>query len=40
MKFLKKEVKSRPQEDISNIVMNVKLSFIKDSSKKFCLVVL
>lgn len=34
MKFLKKEVKSRPQEDISNIVMNVKLSFIKDSSKK------
>ena len=34
MKFLKKEVKSRPQEEISNIVMNVKLSFIKDSSKK------
>ena len=37
MKFLKKEVKSRPQEDISNIVMNVKLSFIKDSSKKVLL---
>lgn len=34
MNFLKKEVKSRPQEDISNIVMNVKLSFTKDSSKK------
>lgn len=34
VKFLKKEVKSRPQENISNIVMNVKLTFIKDSSKK------
>lgn len=37
MNFLKKEVKSRPQEDISNIVMNVKLSFIKDSSKNILL---
>ncbi len=37
MNFLKKEVKSRPQENISNIVMNVKLSFIKDSSKNILL---
>jgi len=34
IKYLTKEIKSRPQEKISNIVMNVKNSFVVDSSKK------
>ena len=34
LKYLKKEVKSRPQEKISNIVMNVKASLVPDYSKK------
>ena len=38
MKYLIKEVKSRPQEKISNIVMSVKSSFVVDSSKKVFLV--
>ena len=32
IKYLVKEVKSRPQEKISNIVMGVKNSFVKDNS--------
>lgn len=36
--FLKKEVKSRPEEEISNIVMNVKLSFVKDTTKRVILI--
>lgn len=31
IKYLKKEVKSRPSEKISNIVMNAKNSFVKDN---------
>lgn len=42
VKFLKKEVKSRPSEKISNVVMSVKNSLVPDNSKKngiiFCLV--
>lgn len=34
LKYLKKEVKARPQEKISNIVMNVKTSLVPDYSKK------
>lgn len=34
MKYIKKEVKSRPQEKISNIVMNVKASLVADYSGK------
>ncbi|MGN0402243.1 MAG: leucine-rich repeat domain-containing protein [Acetatifactor sp.] len=34
MNYLKKEVKSRPQEKISNIVMNVKVSLVPDNSGK------
>lgn len=34
MKYLKKEIKSRPNEKISNIVMNVKLSLVTDNSSK------
>ena len=33
IKYLKKEIKSRPSEKISNIVMNVKQSFLEDNSK-------
>lgn len=33
IKYLKKEIKSRPSEKISNIVMNVKNSFVVDNSK-------
>lgn len=33
MKYLKKEIKSRPSEKMSNIVMSVKSSFVKDDSK-------
>lgn len=33
IKYLKKEIKSRPSEKISNIVMNVKNSFVSDNSK-------
>ena len=33
MKYLKKEVKSRPTEKISNIVMNAKESLVQDNSK-------
>lgn len=32
--YLKKEIKSRPGEKISNIIMNTKVSLIKDTSKK------
>ena len=34
MRYLKKEIKSRPQEKVSNIVMNVKSSLVPDHSKK------
>lgn len=34
MKYLKKEIQSRPQEKISNIVMNVKASLVTDYSRK------
>lgn len=34
MKYIKKEVTSRPQEKISNIIMNVKASLVTDYSKK------
>ena len=34
MNYLKKEVKSRPGEKISNIIMNTKVSLIEDTSKK------
>lgn len=33
MKYLKKQVKARPNEKISNIVMSVKNSFVEDNSK-------
>lgn len=33
IKYLKKEIKSRPGEKISNIIMNVKNSFVSDNSK-------
>ena len=35
IKYLKKEVKSRPNEKISNIVMNTKNSLVDDNSKLF-----
>ena len=34
MRYLKKEIKSRPQEKISNIVLNVKATLVQDYSKK------
>ena len=34
MNYLKKEIKSRPGEKISNIIMNTKVSLIEDTSKK------
>lgn len=34
MKYIKKEIQSRPQEKISNIVMNVKASLVTDYSRK------
>ena len=34
MRYLKKEIKSRPQEKVFNIVMNVKSSLVPDYSKK------
>lgn len=34
IKYLKKEIRSRSQEKISNIVMNVKASMVQDYSKK------
>ncbi len=39
-KYIKKEVMSRPQEKMSNIVMNVKASLVADYSKKFKAVVM
>lgn len=33
MKYLKKEVKARPSEKVSNIVMTVKSTFVKDNSR-------
>ncbi|MBE6159945.1 MAG: hypothetical protein E7157_02735 [Lactobacillales bacterium] len=33
IKYLKKEIKARPSEKISNIVMNVKNTFVADTSK-------
>ncbi len=40
MSYLKKEIKSRPQERISNIVMNVKVSLVPDNSGKIRVVLL
>ena len=37
IKYLKKELKSRPSEKASNIVMNVKTTFTEDTSKKILL---
>ena len=34
MRYLKKEIKSRPQEKISNIVLNVKATLVQDYSQK------
>jgi len=34
IQYLKKEIKSRPGEKISNIVMNAKTTFVKDNRKK------
>ncbi len=33
IKYLKKELKSRPSEKVSNIVMNVKSTFVEDNSR-------
>ncbi len=33
IKYLKKEIKARPSEKISNIIMNVKNTFVSDNSK-------
>lgn len=33
IKYLQKQLKSRPSEKISNIIMNVKTTFVKDNSK-------
>lgn len=38
MKYLKKEIKSRPTEKISNIVMNAKESLVEDNSKAISLI--
>ena len=38
MKYLVKEVKARPQEKISNIVMSVKNSFVQDNSRALLVV--
>jgi len=35
MKYLKKEVKARPSEKISNIIMTTKNSFVIDTTKRF-----
>ena len=35
MKYLKKEIKARPSEKISNIIMNIKNSMIRDNTKVF-----
>ncbi len=40
MKYLKKEIKARPSEKISNIVMNVKISFVTDSLKKIRMIII
>ena len=37
MKYLKKQLKARPSERVSNIVMSVKSTFTEDTSKKFLL---
>jgi len=37
MEYLKKEIKSRPSEKVSNIVMNVKQTMVKDTSGKILL---
>lgn len=34
LKYLRKQVKARPSEKISNIVMNAKMSFVTDNSRK------
>lgn len=34
LKYLRKQVKARPSEKISNIVMNTKMSFVTDNSRK------
>lgn len=42
IKYLKKEIKSRPNERISNIVMNTKNSFVTDNNKgfrKICIII-
>lgn len=33
IKYIKKEIKSRPQEKMSNIIMSIKNSFVKDDSR-------
>lgn len=38
MKYLKKQLKARPKEKISNIVMSAKTSLVKDSSKSILLI--
>lgn len=38
IKFLSKQVKERPNEKISNIVMNAKMSMVKDETKKYFVV--
>lgn len=38
MNYLKREVKSRPGEEIDNIVLNVKNTVVKDSSKKYLII--
>ncbi len=40
MKYLRKQVKARPSEKISNIVMYVKTSFVEDNSKKLFILTL
>lgn len=35
IKYLKKEIKARPNEKISNIIMNTKNSFVRNDLKKF-----
>lgn len=35
VKYIKKELKSRPSEKISNVVMSVKSSLVPDNIKKF-----
>jgi len=38
IKYLKKQIQARPSENVSNIVMNMKMSLVKDNSKKYLLI--